>query len=242
MPPPRSLARAASFRPPQDWRVVHQRLEAYRRSLRDLPPDVALARSRHLSVDNETRRFHCLVRLMLSSMTHGSASTAAVTQLMDHELTPSSVQRMGEAGLKKHISCVNFHHRKAAHISQVADILLREYGGKVPREYNQLLALPGVGPKVANLFFLVADDRVVGIGVDTHVHRVSQRLGWVPKTVKSPEDTRKALESWLPREHWANVHFTLVTLGKRVCAAQSPQCAVCVAKDSCPSAFQVQRK
>ena len=77
--------------------------------------------------------------------------------------------------------------------------ILKEQGGDIPRTVEGLCKLPGVGPKMAYLVMKCAWDDVCGIGVDTHVHRISNRLGWVKKTTKNPEDTRKALEDWLPR-------------------------------------------
>jgi endonuclease III len=74
--------------------------------------------------------------------------------------------------------------------------------------------------------------------VDTHVHRISQRFGWVPSTVKSPEDTRKCLESWLPRKHWGTINHLLVGLGQTVCVPVHPKCAMCELNDICPNAFK----
>mmetsp|Transcript_19627 Transcript_19627/g.31156 ORF Transcript_19627/g.31156 Transcript_19627/m.31156 type:complete len:120 (-) Transcript_19627:84-443(-) len=95
--------------------------------------------------------------------------------------------------------------------------------------------LPGVGPKMAYLCMQTAWGRSVGIGVDVHVHRISNRLGWVNST--NPEQTRKALETWLPREHWAEINPMLVGLGQTICKARKPLCSKCNVKDLCPYAL-----
>ncbi|KPA77424.1 putative Endonuclease III [Leptomonas pyrrhocoris] len=175
-----------------------------------------------------------LVGLMLSALARETTCAPVMNSLIQDGLTPQKVQSMGEEKLRERIKTVNLCNNKAKHIAQTAGIILRDYDGKVPRKYEELIALPGVGPKMANLFFSVADNRLVGIGVDTHVHRVSQRLGWVPPTAKTPEDTRKCLESWLPREHWADLDFDFVTLGQDFCRAKYPKCEVFCVQDLCP--------
>lgn len=93
---------------------------------------------------------------------------------------------------------INFQ-RKATFIKQATEICKEQYKGDIPETLEGLLALPGVGPKMAHICMHAAWNVMTGIGVDTHVHRISNRLGWVKKPTKTPEDTRKALEAWLPR-------------------------------------------
>jgi len=111
---------------------------------------------------------------------------------------------------------------------------MTKYGGDIPRNVKELCMLPGVGPKMAYLCMQTAWGKSVGIGVDVHVHRISNRLGWV-KT-KDPEKTRKTLESWLPKEHWAEINPLFVGLGQTICRARKPLCNECKLKDLCPSA------
>lgn len=89
--------------------------------------------------------------------------------------------------------------KKADYIKETTQICAEKYKGDIPPTVEELVKLPGVGPKMAHITMNVAWGKVTGIGVDTHVHRISNRLGWVKKPTKLPEDTRIAVESWLPR-------------------------------------------
>lgn len=226
------------FAPPSNWRQLFARLEEYRAHLPAPVDTMGCHRLRDENAPKEVQRFHTLVALMLSAQTKDVVTAAAMDVLIKRGLTAQSVHGTSEADLDKLICKVGFHNTKAKHIKQVAAILLKEYDGKVPREYAEVIALPGVGPKMANLFFQDADGRIVGIGVDTHVHRIAQRYKWVSSTVKTPEDTRKALEAWLPREHWGAINGLMVGLGQTVCAPLYPKCGVCELRDICPNAFK----
>lgn len=227
-----------SFTPPSNWGQLFARLEDYRKHLKAPVDTMGCHRLRDENAPKEVQRFHTLVALMLSAQTKDVVTAAAMDALIKRGLTAQSVHAMTERELDKHICKVGFHNTKARNIKEVAAILMKDYDGKVPREYAELIALPGVGPKMANLFFQDADHRVIGIGVDTHVHRISQRYRWVPSTVKTPEDTRKALESWLPLEHWGTINSLMVGLGQTVCTPLRPKCDICELSDICPNAFK----
>lgn len=142
------------------------------------------------------------------------------------------------------------------YIKNTTAILKEEYSGDIPNTVESLCRLPGVGPKMAHLCMNIGWGIVTGIGnffyisaygtinlimsfvlgVDTHVHRISNRLGWVKS--KMPEDTSKQLEDWLPREFWDEVNHLLVGFGQTLCRPVHPRCGDCLNKDSCPSAFR----
>ncbi|KAG5506547.1 hypothetical protein JIQ42_06799 [Leishmania sp. Namibia] len=227
-----------SFTPPSNWAQLFARLEDYRKHLPAPVDTMGCHRLRDENAPKEVQRFQTLVALMLSAQTKDVVTAAAMDSLIKRGLTTQSVQAMTERELNSHVCKVGFHNTKVKHIKEVAAILLKDYDGKVPRKYEELIALPGVGPKMAHLFFQDADHRITGIGVDTHVHRISQRYGWVPSTVKTPEDTRKALESWLPREHWGTINSLMVGLGQTVCTPLYPKCGICELGDICPNAFK----
>ncbi|TPP42928.1 HhH-GPD base excision DNA repair family protein [Leishmania donovani] len=166
-----------SFTPPSNWAQLFARLEDYRKHLKAPVDTMGCHRLRDEYAPKEVQRFHTLVALMLSAQTKDVVTAAAMDTLIKHGLTAQSVHAMTETELDKHICKVGFHNKKAKNIKEVAAILMKNYDGEVPREYAELIALPGVGPKMANLFFQDADHRVIGIGVDTHVHRISQRYG-----------------------------------------------------------------
>ena len=109
-----------------------------------------------------------------------------------------------------------------------------KYNGDIPKSAEELCKLPGVGPKMAHLCMQVAWNTVTGIGVDTHVHRISNRLRWVPKPTKTPEETRIALEAWLPKELWSEINYLLVGFGQETCQPVHPKCSTCLNNKICP--------
>jgi endonuclease-3 len=119
-------------------------------------------------------------------------------------------------------------------LKKTCQVLKDQYDGDIPKTVKELCQLPGVGPKMAHLTMNIAWKEVSGIGVDTHVHRISNRLGWVKKATKNPEETRVELESWLPREHWIEVNLLLVGFGQQTCLPVSPRCQQCLNNKLCP--------
>lgn len=119
------------------------------------------------------------------------------------------------------------------HLKKTAEILKRDYDCDIPDSVEGLCKLPGVGPKMAHLCMNIAWKKQSGIGVDTHVHRISNRLGWV-KT-KNPEETRKALQGWLPQSKWTEINWLLVGFGQQTCLPVGPDCAGCLNKSICPT-------
>ncbi|CAM9772155.1 unnamed protein product [Ascophyllum nodosum] len=152
---------------------------------------------------------------------------------------------LDEDSLAELLHPVSLARTKAKHIARVSRRLAVAEGdrsaGAIPDTVEGLLDLPGVGPKMAYLVMDVAWGRNEGICVDTHVHRISNRLGWVDTWNRSkprsqnPEKTRKHLQAWLPREHWSEVNGLLVGFGQQVCRAVGPSCSTCGIRDICPS-------
>ncbi|CAB1344315.1 unnamed protein product, partial [Coregonus sp. 'balchen'] len=160
-----------------------------------------------------------LVSLMLSSQTRDQVTSAAVQRLRAHGCTVDNIT-------------------KVKFLKQTSVMLQREFRGDIPNTVEGLVRLPGVGPKMAHLAMDIAWHQVSGIGVDTHVHRISNRLGWTRGGTKNPEETRKALEDWLPRDLWSEINWLLVGFGQQVCLPVNPLCSVCLNQHSCPSAHQ----
>ncbi|XP_052774621.1 endonuclease III-like protein 1 [Mya arenaria] len=183
----------------------------------------------------EVYRYQVLLSLMLSSQTKDQVTSAAMARLREHgcnidNILATSDQRLGEL-----IFPVGFGKRKVDFIKRTSMILKEEYGKDIPDTVEKLCKLPGVGPKMAYLVMKCAWNQVDGIGVDTHVHRISNRLGWVKKPTKQPEDTRKALEAWLPREHWNDINHLLVGFGQQTCRPVGPKCGQCLNVNICPT-------
>lgn len=127
---------------------------------------------------------------------------------------------------------------KTRFIKEMSQILIDQYGGDIPNSIEGLLKLPGVGTKMAHLCMRSAWNIVTGIGVDTHVHRIANWLKWVPKETKCPEDTRQALEKWLPYELWDEVNHLLVGFGQTICTPRFPRCNDCSNAPICPARGQ----
>lgn len=149
---------------------------------------------------------------MLSSQTRDQATAAAMEVLRKHGNTVESIAATSEAKLAKLISAVGFFNVKAKTLRAAAKVCLADYKGWIPQTMEGLLSLPGIGPKMAHLVMHSAFNRPQGICVDTHVHRIANRLRWVKS--KTPEGTRKGLEALLPRREWAGINVLLVGLGQ----------------------------
>ncbi|KAM8878345.1 endonuclease III-like protein 1 isoform 2-T2 [Spinachia spinachia] len=184
------------------------------------------------------RRFQVLVSLMLSSQTKDQVTAAAMEKLRAHGCTVENILTTDDAALENLIYPVGFWRTKVKYLKQTSAMLQKDFAGDIPDSVQGLIGLPGIGPKMAHLAMDIAWDQVSGIGVDTHVHRISNRLGWLKKPSKNAEETRKALEEWLPRELWSEINWLLVGFGQRVCLPVHPLCSVCLNQYSCPSAHK----
>ncbi|XP_066516903.1 endonuclease III-like protein 1 isoform X2 [Hoplias malabaricus] len=207
------------------------------RSGRDAPVDhMGAEKCYDPQASPEVMRYQVLVSLMLSSQTKDQVTAAAMQRLRSHGLTVPTILKTDDDTLGKLIYPVGFWRTKVKYIKQTTEIIHREFGGDIPNTLEGLVRLPGVGPKMAHLAMAIAWNQVSGIGVDTHVHRISNRLGWTRTKTKNPEETRKALEDWLPRDLWQEINLLLVGFGQQVCLPVGPFCSACLNQHICPSA------
>ncbi|KAJ3614879.1 hypothetical protein NHX12_018449 [Muraenolepis orangiensis] len=184
---------------PPDWKRQLAHIREMRRS-RDAPVDHMGAKTCYdVGASGPVRRFQVLVSLMLSSQTKDEVTAAAMQRLRARGCTVEHILKTDEETLGKLIYPVGFWRTKAKYLKKTSLMLKQEFSGDIPDSVEGLLRLAGVGPKMAHLAMDIAWDQVSGIGVDTHVHRIANRLGLLKKPTKSPEKTRKALEDWLPR-------------------------------------------
>lgn len=222
---------------PANWLGVIENIRAVRRRF---PAPVDTMGCDQVSSKTEqtttNQRFQVLTSLMLSSQTKDPITWAAVQKLKEHGLgNVDGILGAKEKDIEDLIYPVGFYRRKAIYLKKVATILKQQYDGDIPGTIEDLCSLPGVGPKMAHLCMKEAWKIITGIGVDTHVHRISARLGWVPsKGIKTPEDTRKALESWLPKEYWPEINHLLVGFGQTICTPLRPKCDQCYNQVLCP--------
>jgi len=169
-------------------------------------------------VDDTVYRFQILVALMLSSQTKDKVVGEAMRNLQKHAggLTIDNIRQMSHEDLNHLIQKVGFHNNKTKYIKQTAEILHEKHGGDIPKTPTEMIEqLPGVGPKMAFIVESIAWGTQSGIGIDTHMHRMFNQLGWVPHT-KNPEMTRIELEAWLPREKWVSANYLWVGFGQEV--------------------------
>ncbi|VVC40096.1 DNA glycosylase,Endonuclease III-like protein 1,Helix-hairpin-helix motif,Endonuclease III-like [Cinara cedri] len=224
-----------SFWNPPNWKQTIENIRKMRKDVVAPVDEMGCDQVADLSKSPEVIRYQILISLMLSSQTKDEINYAAMHRLKEHGLTVNNILETTDEQLGKLIYPVGFWKKKVGYIKQTTRILKDTYNGDIPNTIKNLCQLPGVGPKMAHLCMSCAWNEVTGIGVDTHVHRISNRLGWVKKTTKTPEDTRKALESWLPKELWREVNHMLVGFGQTICRPIGPHCNLCLNKTTCPS-------
>ena len=176
--------------------------------------------------------FQVLISTMLSAQTKDPVTLEASLRLFAVAPDAASLARLSTTRIETLIYPVSFYRNKAAHLKETARILLRDFGGQVPTTMEALLTLPGVGRKTANLTLIVACRSRDNICVDTHVHRIANRFGWV--RTRTPEQTEQALYGVTPRRWWANINLYLVTWGQHVCKPVFPLCGRCILNGTCP--------
>ena len=174
--------------------------------------------------------FRILIATILSLRTRDTVTSVVSRQLFERADTPEAILALPREELREIIRPVGFYNNKTDTIRKICQQLLDQYGGQVPDELDQLLKLPGVGRKTANLV-LIAGYNKPGICVDTHVHRISNRFGYV-KT-KNADKTEMALRKKLPQDLWRDINRLLVTLGQNICHPTSPKCSICPINDLC---------
>jgi endonuclease III len=168
--------------------------------------------------------FHILIATILSLRTKDTLTSVVAPRLFAAADTPAAMLALDEARIAELIYPVGFYRTKAKSIRQICALLLERHGGQVPADLDALLALPGVGRKTANLV-LTMGFGLPGICVDTHVHRICNRWGYV--RTKDPDKTELALREVLPQEYWIPINGLLVTLGQNICHPTSPRCSIC---------------
>lgn len=233
------------LRPPPQWHEQYLALREFRRTGRPAPVDT-MGCDMHEHVDPKTRRLHCLVSLMLSAQCKDEANAmvmAAMKRTLPGGLNLDDLLAIDQEALALLIRPAGMHNNKSKFIKRVAVILRDEYAGDIPDTAEGMMALPGVGPKMAMLCMASAWNKVVGIGVDVHVHRITNLLGWVH--TNTSEQTRMVLESWLPRELWREINHLLVGHGQMTCKPIGRRCSECPLSQEgplrCPSVVQEKR-
>lgn len=177
-----------------------------------------------------TNSYTLLVAVVLSAQATDAGVNKATHALFKEVDSPQKMLNLGLAGLKEHIKTIGLYNTKAQNVIALSEILVRDYGGKIPETREELVKLPGVGRKTANVVLNVAFG-LPTMAVDTHIFRVSNRTGLAPG--KTPEAVEAALEKAVPKEFMLHAHHWLILHGRYICKARKPDCPACPVADLC---------
>jgi endonuclease-3 len=185
-----------------------------------------------IAEEQQADPFQVLIATLLSAQTRDAVTASASRRLFAVARTPRTMAKLSAAEIQSLIYPVSFYRNKAAHVVEACHQIMGRFGGVVPRTMEDLLTLAGVGRKTANLVLILAHHSGDNICVDTHVHRISNRLGWV--VTRTPEETEQALYAVVHRRWWPLVNLYLVTWGQNVCRPVYPLCQSCAIAVLCP--------
>ena len=185
-----------------------------------------------IAQESQEDPFEVLISTMLSAQTRDAVTAAASARLFSVARTPPTMAKLTERQIEKLIFPVSFYRHKAAHVKETCRLLVDRFRGRVPATMEELLMLPGVGRKTANLVLILSFKSLKNICVDTHVHRISNRLGWV--RTRTPEETEQALYKSTSARWWPYLNLYLVTWGQNVCRPVYPRCGACLIRQHCP--------
>ncbi|KAL3476905.1 DNA glycosylase [Aspergillus californicus] len=237
--------------PPSNWESMYSIVKTMRENNPTAPVDtMGCAELYWRASSPRDRRFQTLVALMLSSQTKDTVTAVAMQRLhtelagdpivkrerdddgkplegitKDSTLNLENMLAVPPERLNTLIGTVGFHNNKTKYIKKTAEIIRDQYNSDIPSTSVELMKLPGVGPKMAFLCMSAAWGKDEGIGVDVHVHRITNLWGW--HKTKTPEETRMSLESWLPKEKWHEINKLLVGLGQTACLPVGRRCGDC---------------
>jgi endonuclease-3 len=218
-----SGATVAALKRPFDIDVAFVRL---REAVRPFPK----AMLSQLYAEGHTSTFEMLVACLISVRTRDEASLIMARQLFERASTPTQMAELGINEIDSLISRSAWHLTKAEQIHTIARLIIEEQGDELPCSFEVMTSYPGIGPKCANLALSIACGEP-RIGVDIHVHRITNRWGYV--STRTPEATLAALEVTLPRQYWSEINAVLVPFGKNICTPIRPKCSTCPLLEMC---------
>lgn len=171
-----------------------------------------------------------LVFTLLSARTRDEQTEVVYKKLCDRFETAKALAKSNQKEIETYIKTIGLFHTKATHLLALANVLVKKYNGRVPEDFDALVSLPGVGRKTANCVLVYAFKKPA-IPVDTHVHRVANRLGWV--NTRTPEQTETALREVVPKRWWMDLNRVMVQFGRTVCVPGRPKCIDCPVRAHC---------
>ena len=206
------------------------RIDTVVRRIRTAVADFADAAMFELADAGHRSTFEQLVACVISIRTRDEVMVVVARRLFAVAPTAAAMAKLTPAAIDRLIHPATFHRTKARQIHEIARRTATEFGGALPCDFDVLTSFSGVGPKCANLVLGVACGQS-RIGVDVHVHRVTNRWGYV--RTRAPEQTRAALEAVLPKRYWVEINRLLVPFGKRICTGVRPKCSICPVLEYC---------
>jgi len=213
-----------------NWNRIILSLEKWRDDVAVQDPSVTTVAEYYKKNSKTDRAWAVLVSTIISLRTKDEVTLAASKRLLEKAGNPALLRAMKQSVIEKLIYPCGFYRNKAASLKKIAAILIDQYNAKVPSVMEELLALPGVGRKTANLVLSEGFD-INAICVDIHVHRISNRCGWLKS--KNPDETEMILREILPQKYWKRINYLLVLYGQRLCRPVSPFCSSCVIGKNC---------
>jgi endonuclease-3 len=216
-----------------------RRVERVMRALARAITGLELPAVEKISEEQAEDPFQILIATILSARTQDATTHAASTRLFRAARTPQSMAKLPVKDIERLIYPVSFYRYKARYVKACCEMLVSRFGGTVPSTMEELVLLPGVGRKTANLVLILGFKSLRNICVDTHVHRISNRLGWVRTAL--PDETEQALYEATDQRWWPYINLYLVTWGQNVCRPVYPRCGDCVIRAECPR-IGVQRR
>lgn len=191
----------------------------------------------HIALDYSGDPWHLLVAVILSAQTTDVGVNRVTPKLFERYPGPEELAAADVLDVEAIVKPTGFYHNKTKSIMAAARMVIGEFGGKVPDTMEELMRLPGVARKTANIVISNAFGKTEGIAVDTHVFRLAHRIGLSEE--KDPDKVERDLCALLPREDWFHVNYRFIDHGRAICTAKRPICGACTLNDICPSAFQV---
>jgi len=202
-----------------------RRCERILQKLRELYPDAECA----LHYKNP---FELLVATILSAQSTDKAVNQITPALFQKYPTPAAMAEAALAELEESVRSSGFFHNKAKNLKACAAVIVNDHHGEVPRTMDKLIKLPGVGRKTANVVLGNAFNINAGVVVDTHIQRLSQRLGFSHE--QTPDKIERDLMAMVPQEEWTAFSHRMIQHGRQVCSARQPKCNECLLAPDCP--------
>ena len=220
--------------------VSPARVERVMRTLAREIDGMELPAVEKISEEHAEDPFRILIGTLLSARTQDRTTHVASTRLFKRARTPRSMAALSVKEIETLIYPVGFFRNKARFVRATCEALVRQFGGRVPDTLDELVTLPGVGRKTANLVMILGFRSRKNICVDTHVHRISNRLGWV--RTREPKQTEQALYAATEPRWWPYINLYMVTWGQNVCRPVYPRCGACALAAECPKRGVEQRR